>query len=79
MSQLLQILLGTVIANGATIELYRDEAICLPPAMGAMYVAKDGKKTPGCWKTDGEMVVVVWLDADVSQFPVGLVKPAERL
>ena len=79
MSQLLQILLGTVIANGATIELYRDEAICLPPAMGAMYVAKDGRRIPGCWKTDGERVVVSWLDADVSQFPLAIVKLSERL
>lgn len=80
MGALLQVLLGTVLSNGATIELYKDEAMCIPPALGAQWVSNDGqRKVPGCWSTNGTRVFVVFLDADISQFPVEAIKKAEPL
>ncbi len=63
--------------NGVSVSLYNAPGSCLNGAMRAEFV-EGATRVPGCWKTDGKVVQVVFMDADVLVLPAAAFKPAQN-
>lgn len=66
---------ATTPGQGAKVLLFDVAGPCVGAARLAEHVDRAGKKTPGCWITDGTAVQVAFLDGEVVTLPVGAFKP----
>ena len=61
--------------NGALMQLTDEMGPCLGPARQAIWMSADGlERIPGCWRLHGKNVLVAFLDGDVAEVPVSLLR-----
>ena len=65
--------------DGTTIVLHDTPGPCHGQAKFAEYIAKDGSKIPGCYKTMGAAIAIVFLDTDTAVIPISELRQPKKL
>jgi hypothetical protein len=66
---------GVVESPQGRIDLFDDHGQCVGKALKAEFIPEQGETVQGCWVVGGQVILVVFLDADIATIPVAMIAP----